>query len=79
MIELKIVPAGKLFLLDKRAAPGGNSRSSPLLGATSPNQLAAVVQLSFVPPPSQVRSAPSALGKMHRRTPRIADKRNIAT
>src|SRR4030095_15749583 len=55
-IEWKSVPAGKLLKFVSRAAPAGKTRSSPDTGASSPTQLAAVIQLpSTVLPPSQMR------------------------
>src|SRR5205823_13679142 len=55
--EWNAVPAGKSLTLVSRAAPCGKTRSSPGCGATSPTQLAAVVQLLSGPPPSQVATA----------------------
>src|SRR5262245_39434692 len=41
-----------------RVDPANTTSALPLLaGATSPTQLAAVLQLSFAPPPSQVKTA----------------------
>ena len=50
-------PGAKSFVLTSRAAPAGNRRESPLTGAVSPCQLAAVDQLASAPPPSQTRVA----------------------
>src|SRR5437763_2426822 len=56
-MELNAVPAGKLLTFVSRTAPPGKTRSSPGCGATSPTQLAGVVQLLSAPPPSHVATA----------------------
>ena len=56
VIELNDVPSEKLFEVLVRTDPE-NTRSSPAEGATSPTQLAAVIQLLLAPPPSQVTTA----------------------
>src|SRR5262245_16522616 len=55
--EWNAVPAGKSLTFASWAAPAGKTKSSPGCGATSPTQLAAVVQLALPPPPSQVATA----------------------
>ena len=56
MVE-NVVPAVKSLLGDGRTPTpvASNTSASPTTGATSPTQLAAVVQLSSAPPPSHVR------------------------
>ena len=54
VIELKLVPAGKLllFVIDASGTPLGNTRSSPPTGTTS--QLPAVIQFVSAPSPDHV-------------------------
>ena len=61
VIELNAVPLPKLFVFDGRAAPAGNTRSSPATGAVPP-QLSAVVQFASAPRPVQVRSVAATYG-----------------
>src|SRR5438093_2682802 len=56
-MDRKTVPSRKLLTFVRRAATSGKTRSSPACGATSPTQLAGVVQLLSAPPPSQVATA----------------------
>src|SRR5262245_30028380 len=56
-MEPNAVLAGKSLTFVSRAAVVGKTRSSPGCGATSPTQLAGVVQRLFAPPPSQVTTA----------------------
>src|SRR5436190_3872474 len=51
------VPTAKSLVAVALAAPAGNSRSSPGLGATFAAQLAGVVQALVAPPPVQVARA----------------------
>ena len=61
VIERKLVKIKKLLLFDCWIAAAGNTRSSPATGATSVDQLAAVVQLASEPPPSHVFVAAKTL------------------
>src|SRR5262245_5498826 len=53
VMPLKEVPTAKSLLVVRLVVPPNNS-GSPATGATSPAQLAAVVQLPSPPPPSHV-------------------------
>src|SRR5262245_18156131 len=58
-MESNFVLGAKSFLLSRRAAPAGKTRSSPASGAIPPFQLAGVVQLLFTgesPDQGQVES-----------------------
>ena len=57
---LNTLPAGRSFVAVKPVAPPNTNSSTPPVGATSPTQLAAVVQRKSEPPPSHVRVAATA-------------------
>ncbi len=61
VIELKGVSFGKLLVFESRAAPAGNTRSSPATGAVPP-QLAAVCQLALPAAPVHVLVAEATYG-----------------
>src|SRR2546421_9299060 len=58
---LKVVSAARLLLGVSRNVPSKVRVSSETGAVRSPSQFSAVLQLSFAPPPSQIRSAASAL------------------
>ncbi len=57
---LKVVSAARLLLGVRRSVPLNVSVSSETGAVRSPSQFSAVLQLSFTPPPSQIRSAAPA-------------------
>src|SRR2546426_4357191 len=59
-MELNPVLVGKLFVVTNCAAETGKTRSSPVPGATLPNQLTELVQSPLTPFPVQIRVAPDS-------------------